>query len=249
MSFTSEVNRLSTDVDSSGESEDGSAMRWEEMLLDLFEDLEQQAEGRALAERDAEVAELSRAEYAQVDFASRLHASTGHRVVIVVAGLGHIDATIARVGVDWLLADDSQHEWILRTAAIGHVRGLSDRAVGEQNRPVPARVGLGSALRGVAESRALVLLHRMVGPRSAAPGRRGLRGALGQRARRGVDVGRRGARRGGAVRRGGRRTTDLNRDGHSTPACSSSRALAVSASVCSYIRWMKASSSTASTRH
>ena len=138
-------------------------MRWEEMLLDLFEDLEQQAEGLALAERDAEVAELSRAEYAQVDFASRLHASTGHRVVIVVAGRGHIDATIARVGVDWLLADDAQHEWILRTAAIGHVRGLSDRAVGEQNRPVPARVGLGSALRSVAESRALVLLHRMDG--------------------------------------------------------------------------------------
>lgn len=138
-------------------------MRWEEMLLDLFDDLEQQAEGLALAERDVEVAELSRAEYAHVDFASRLHASTGHQVVLVVAGMGHIEATITRVGVDWLLADDGQHEWILRTGALGHARGLSEQAVGEKNRAVPARVGLGSALRSVAESRALVVLHRTDG--------------------------------------------------------------------------------------
>ena len=138
-------------------------MRWEEMLLDLFDDLEQQAEGLALAERDAEVAELGRAEYAHVDFASRLHASTGRRAVLVVAGIGHIEATIVRVGVDWLLADDGRHEWILRTAALAHARGLSEMAVGEQNRPLPARVGVGSALRSVAESRAAVVLHRLDG--------------------------------------------------------------------------------------
>lgn len=138
-------------------------MRWEEMLLDLFDDLEQQAEGLALAERDAEVAELSRAEYAHVDFASRLHASTGHRVVLVAGGLGHVEATIVRVGVDWLLADDGRHEWILRTAALAHVRGLSEHATGEQHRSLPARVGVGSALRSVAESRAPVVLHRIDG--------------------------------------------------------------------------------------
>jgi hypothetical protein len=138
-------------------------MRWEEMLLDLFDDLEQQAEGLALAERDTEVAELGRAEYAHVDFASRLHASVGRRAVLVVAGIGHIEATIVRVGVDWLLADDGRHEWILRTAALAHARGLSELAVGEQNRPLPARVGVGSALRSVAESRAAVVLHRLDG--------------------------------------------------------------------------------------
>jgi hypothetical protein len=138
-------------------------MRWEERLLDVFDDLEQQAEGLALAERDAEVAELSRAEYAHVDFASRLHASTGHEVTLVVAGMGHIEARIIRVGLDWMLADDGQHEWILRTAALAHVRGLSELAVGEQNRSVSARVGVGSALRAVAESRAAVVLHRLDG--------------------------------------------------------------------------------------
>jgi hypothetical protein len=138
-------------------------MRWEEMLVDLFDDLEQQAEGLALAERDTEVAELGRAEYAQVDFAARLHASVGHRVVLVVAGLGHVEATLARVGTDWLLAESDQYEWILRTAALEHVRGLSDRAVDERARPVPARVGLGSALRSVAEARSTVVLHRTDG--------------------------------------------------------------------------------------
>ena len=138
-------------------------MRWEEMLLDLFDDLEQQAEGLALAERDAEVAELSRAEYAHVDFASRLHASTGHQVVLVVAGIGHIEARIVRVGVDWLLADDGRHEWILRTPALAHARGLSEQAVGEQNRALPARVGVGSALRSVADTKAAVVLHRLDG--------------------------------------------------------------------------------------
>lgn len=138
-------------------------MRWEEMLFDLFDDLEQQAEGLVLAERDAEVAELSRAEYAQVDFSSRLHASVGKRVVLAVAGVGHIEATLARVGVDWLLAEAEQHEWIVRTGALGHVRGLSDRAVDERARPVPSKVRIGSALRGVADGRAPVVLHRMDG--------------------------------------------------------------------------------------
>src|SRR4051794_10210086 len=61
-------------------------MRWEERLLDLFDDLEQQAEGLALIGRDAEVAELSRAEYAQVDLADRLHASEGRSVRFGVNG-------------------------------------------------------------------------------------------------------------------------------------------------------------------
>ena len=60
-------------------------MRWEERLLDLFDDLEQQADGIALAERDALVAEQSRAEYAAVTLADRLHASVGTRLLLDVA--------------------------------------------------------------------------------------------------------------------------------------------------------------------
>ena len=54
--------------------------------LELFDDLEQQAEGLALAERDARVAERCRAEYAEVDLVARLHASVGTPVQVEVRG-------------------------------------------------------------------------------------------------------------------------------------------------------------------
>ena len=91
-------------------------MHWEERLLALFDDLEQQAEGLALSARDAEVAELGRAEYAQVDLASRLHGSVGRRVGLVVEGLGRLDAVLARVGAEWCLADE-------RLPVLLHLRG------------------------------------------------------------------------------------------------------------------------------
>ena len=147
-------------------------MRWEEMLLDLFDDLEQQAEGLALAERDSEVAELSRAEYAQVDLASRLHASTGRQLGLVVAGLGSLEATLLRAGAGWLLARDQRAEWIVRTGAVTRLHGVSEQALAEPHRPLPSRVGLGAALRSVAESRAAVVLHDVAGA--------SLRGQLGR---------------------------------------------------------------------
>jgi hypothetical protein len=138
-------------------------MRWEERLVALFDDLEQQAEGLALSERDLEVAERSRAEYAQVDLASRLHASAGTQVVLRILGAGQLDATLRRLGVDWCLAESGSQEWLVRFAAITSLRGLSSRALGEQARSVAARLGFGSALRGIADERAAVVLHRVDG--------------------------------------------------------------------------------------
>ncbi len=53
-------------------------MSWEASMVALFEDLEQQAAGLRLAERDAEVAELTLAEYSRISLGARLHASLGH---------------------------------------------------------------------------------------------------------------------------------------------------------------------------
>src|SRR3954454_9697424 len=122
-------------------------MRWEERLFDLFDDLEQQAEGLALIGRDAEVAELSRAEYAQVDFAARLHASAGRSVRFGVNGLGLIEARLARVGEGWCLLADGPTEWLVRTPAIRSARGLSQHGRTAMARPLTARLGLTSALR------------------------------------------------------------------------------------------------------
>ena len=149
-------------------------MRWEERLFDLFDDLEQQAEGLALIGRDAEVAELSRAEYAQVDLASRLHASTGRSVRFGVSGLGLVEARLARVGEGWCLLGNGSTEWLVRTAAIRSARGLSQHGRTAMARPLTARLGLTSVLRGVAETRSAVVVHHL-----DATSQRGLLGRTG----------------------------------------------------------------------
>ena len=138
-------------------------MHWEERLLALFDDLEQQAEGLALSARDAEVAELGRAEYAQVDLGSRLHGSLGRRVGLVVTGIGPLDARLGRVGSDWCLAEAATHEWLVRLAAVTRVGELGQQAVDPRHRALGARLGFGSALRGVAEDGAPVLVHLLDG--------------------------------------------------------------------------------------
>jgi hypothetical protein len=151
-------------------------MRWEEILLDLFEDLEQKAEGLHLAERDAELADRSRAEYAaHVDFASRVHASVGTPLALTVTGLGVLDGTLRSAGLDWCLLETSaEQEWVVRLAAVGEARGASDRALSEPARPVVARLALGSALRRLADARSTTVIHGLDGSQS-----RGLIGRVG----------------------------------------------------------------------
>ncbi len=138
-------------------------MRWDDHLAGVFEDLEQQAEGLVLAERDAEVAELSRAEYAAVDLAGRLHGSLGHALGLGVIGVGSLQGILSRVGAGWCLLDAGSTEWVVRLAAVGWLRGLGERAVPEQARPLPSRLGLASALRSVAELRLEAVVHRVDG--------------------------------------------------------------------------------------
>jgi len=140
-------------------------MRWEDRLVDLFEDLEQQAEGLHLAARDAELPDRRRAEYAGVTFAARLHASVGSAVVLTVSGVGPLRGTLARVGVDWCLleATSSAREWVVALPAVSQAGGLSDRALNEMARPVIARLPMRSALRGISQSRSEVVLHHIDG--------------------------------------------------------------------------------------
>lgn len=136
---------------------------WEEKLLAFLDDLEQQAEGLALAERDTEVAELSRAEYAQLDLVARLHASLDRPLTLGVAGGDPVSGRLVRVGRDWCLLAGGAVDWVVHLAAVGYLRGVSDRAVGEPARPLTARLGLGSALRWLAETRLPVLVRRTDG--------------------------------------------------------------------------------------
>lgn len=145
----------------------GSVQGWEQAVLALLDDLEQQAEGLALVERDARVAELMWAGYAEVDLLSRLHGGLGAALRLDVAGVGTLTGRLERVGSDWLLLVAGDREWLVRLAAVDAVRGLPDRAVGEVARPLTARLGIGSVLRSAAAERSRVVLHRTNG--SAAP--------------------------------------------------------------------------------
>ncbi len=138
-------------------------MRWEERLLAVFEDLEQQAEGLALAERDGEVRELGRAEYARVDLAARLHASVGCRLTLSIRGSAPLAGLLVRVGRDWCLLRSGAQDWVVALPAVVAVRGVAGRAVAEEARPVTARLGLGSALRTLGEHGQAVMLRTVDG--------------------------------------------------------------------------------------
>jgi len=131
-------------------------MSWDDRLLAVFDDLELQAEGLALAERDLEVADLGRAAYASVDLASRLRASVGRLLLVDVSGVGNLSGRLARVGTDFVVIESTGSMgsagrlWVVRYAALGRVGGLSDQAVGDDARSLSSRLGLGSVLRGFA---------------------------------------------------------------------------------------------------
>lgn len=142
-------------------------MGWEDRLLGLFDDLEQQAEGLHLADRDAEVADRSRAEYARVTLADRLHASTGQQLTLDIRGVGRLAGVVRRVGSGWLLLrDEGGREWLVRFDALARAGGAPDRAVHEQARSLGARLGFGSALRGLAESGDPALVRHVDGAQS-----------------------------------------------------------------------------------
>jgi hypothetical protein len=138
-------------------------MRWDDRFVDLFDDLEQQADGIALVRRDAEVAELARAEYAAVDLGARLHGSLGRPVVVLVAGVGPVEGTLNRVGAGWCLLGSGTQEWLLPLAAATGLRGLCEHAVSVAARPLTARLGVASALRALADTQPEAVVYRRDG--------------------------------------------------------------------------------------
>lgn len=138
-------------------------MHPEDSLFALFDDLEQQAAGIHLAEREVEVGELAEGEYAQVTLAGRLHAGRGTRVRLRLMDGERLAGQLRRVGVDWLqLDDDRGSSWLVRAGAVTGLTGLGSRALSEEALPVTARLSLRSALRAVAGARR-ECLFRLVG--------------------------------------------------------------------------------------
>ena len=140
-------------------------MGWEDDLFALFDDLEGEASALAAVERGAEHADRSRAEYQTVSLASRLMASVGSEVTLGVVGVGTLTGALDRVAEDWLLLSAGQHDWVINAHAIITVEGASVRSIPEVAWSPLTRLGLGSALRRVAEAGERCLVHLRDGSR------------------------------------------------------------------------------------
>lgn len=140
-------------------------MAWEDELFALLDDLESQASAGFAAEREAELADRSRAEYQQVGLAARLMASVGREVAVSVAGVGLLHGTLDRVATGWLLLRTGEQDWIVPQIAVAAVQGASERAVPPVAWEAVARLGIGSALRRLAESGQRCLVHLRDGSR------------------------------------------------------------------------------------
>jgi small nuclear ribonucleoprotein (snRNP)-like protein len=128
-------------------------MRWE----DLFADLEQQWDALAEGERQAEIAERTRAEFAQLTLVDRLRGSEGREVRVRTRGDQDVEGRLGRVGADFLLLVLPRCECVLPLSAVSAVTGLGDASVPESAAgAVRARLGLGSVLRRVAADRSQV---------------------------------------------------------------------------------------------
>jgi hypothetical protein len=134
-------------------------MGWEAAMFAVFDDLEQQAEGLSLAERDAEVADLTTAEYARVSLAARLHASLGRDVRVRLVGGRAVGGRLARLGDDWFLLVEGPAEWVVRLHGVSSVSGLSPRARREDTWSVADRLTLRTVLRRLADARETCVVH------------------------------------------------------------------------------------------
>jgi len=126
-------------------------MRWD----DLFRDLEAQLDAAEAAELDAEVADRTRREAAQLTLVDRARAAVGHPVVVRALGAGPVDGLLADVGSQWLLvAETGGREVLVPSTSVVSLAGLrawsgTPGSAGQ----VFARLGLGHALRGIARDR------------------------------------------------------------------------------------------------
>ncbi|MDH2415139.1 hypothetical protein [Nocardioides sp. CER19] len=147
-------------------------MTWEEELFQLFDDLEGQASASFALEREAELADRRRAEYQQVTLAGRLMASLDRELTLEVTGVGAVSGVLERVATGWLVLRGAGQDWVVRDAAVTAVRGASERALPAVAWPAVAALGVGSALRRLADAGERCVFHGTDGSRHEGVARR-----------------------------------------------------------------------------
>jgi small nuclear ribonucleoprotein (snRNP)-like protein len=127
-------------------------MRWD----DLFGDLEGQLAAAHDADFAHEVAELAAAERASVDLASRLAAARGQSVGVHLRGGEVLRGDLADATPTWILLRDGPRDHLIPGGAVAAVEGAAERSLPWGG--VERRLGLGHALRALAETYAVVVV-------------------------------------------------------------------------------------------
>lgn len=130
----------------------GGAVRWEA----LFADLEGAMAAARARDLQDEVAELTRAERAQVRLADRLRAARATALRLLLRDGQAVDGVVVDAAPQWVLvAPDGVRRALVPTAAVTAVVGLGAWVAPEAG-DVERRLSLGHALRAVARDRTLV---------------------------------------------------------------------------------------------
>jgi hypothetical protein len=124
-------------------------MRWDA----LFEDMEAELAARQLLDFEAEVAERALVDSAGVELADRLRGSLGLSIRVHVSSGRAFEGVLSHAGSEALVLDEPLHQVLIPYSAAAQFSGLSRLAVAEPSK-VRQRLGLGSALRGLARGRA-----------------------------------------------------------------------------------------------
>ena len=137
----------------------------DDQLFAVLDDLERRAAAAFAAEREWEIADVARADYASVSLASRLMASLGSPVLIDVRGLGPLSGTLTHLGPDWLLLGAPRTSWLVLTAAVMTVSGASPRSRHEDSWELRHRLGVRAVLDRLCEQGSALLVHLEDGTR------------------------------------------------------------------------------------
>ncbi len=138
-------------------------MRWDA----LFEDMEAQLAARQRLDFEAEIAERALVDSAGVELADRLRGSLGLSIRVLLSSGSAFEGVLSHAGSEALVLDEPQHQVLIPYAAAAQYVGLSRVAVSEPS-AVRRRLGLGSALRGLARNRARVTIFVPHGREEAA---------------------------------------------------------------------------------
>ena len=131
-------------------------MRWDQ----LFADLEAEAAELAAQDRDAEIAERTRAALSEVRWLERVRGATGSPATLVLGADTRVAGTVRYAGPDWVLVDGGSDDVLVPADAVIGIEGVGSAAP-----PGADRVPLTwtAAWRSLSRDRASVLVRRTDG--------------------------------------------------------------------------------------